>query len=581
MLHLLDTQKGMNAVVTGASGFIGKHLVEHLSEDPSIQLKLIVRDSSKQLPARNTTKAILWTNQNECESAIQEADYIFHIAGNPNFNDKNASAQQEANIDLTRRLLSFIPSNTGLKRFIYLSTTAAMDRPKSWDNNSPIQEDDIPYPRTQYGKSKREAEIQIEKSGLPYTIIRVGPVFGPGMRNNSHLAVLSKIAQKNGLLSKLNFPGLFSLIHVKDVARALSFLASNPKAENQTFHLSHPESHTLGRLLAELRTLHGNSPTQWNFPQHLAKGISFLKKFLPPSLSNLLFNYYWVQPKKVEKLGFTFDIHPLEELPRFVREQRDTQPSHSKETIVITGGASGIGLALSRSLFALGYHVAIIDKNESSLKDAKRSLDALTIQADLTKTEEIERAFSDLSSLQSEVVGLINNAGVGYRGAFRTSSLEKADLVTDLNIKAPLRICHHALNGFPKLESIINVCSSSAFQPLPFIAPYAASKAFLLSFSLALKEECDRDNNSKCKVITVCPSGTNTNFQETAGVKKTSNQGLLTPEETAAQIIRKGFLQKKPLVLIGSSCKGMNLIARILPHTKQAKLWGKLMQSLR
>ena len=126
---------------------------------------------------------------------------------------------------------------------------------------------------------------------------------------------------------------------------------------------------------------------------------------------------------------------------------------------------------------------------------------------------------------------------------------------------------------------VVNIASTAAFQPLPYMAAYAAAKSFILSFSLALHAEVRAVGRSD-QVLTVVPSGTETGFQVAAGVKTTAKERLLSPHQVAAAIVG-ALARRRSLLFIGRRARTMRLAASIIPLGWQARLWEKLMGRLR
>jgi short-subunit dehydrogenase len=125
---------------------------------------------------------------------------------------------------------------------------------------------------------------------------------------------------------------------------------------------------------------------------------------------------------------------------------------------------------------------------------------------------------------------------------------------------------------------LVNVASSAALQPLPGMAAYAASKAFVLSYSEALAEELAA---TAVRVITVCPGGTDTGFQAASGVRRVEGEKLMPAPVAAACIFRAIQRRQSGTVLIGGRTKAMALLARLLPRRTLVRLWGRLMNEMR
>src|SRR5918911_1610120 len=195
------------------------------------------------------------------------------------------------------------------------------------------------------------------------------------------------------------------------------------------------------------------------------------------------------------------------------------------KTTLITGASSGIGEAFARRLAAEGENVLVVARSEDKLASLCNELgrahnvNAQYVALDLTERDAGSRLFEETEKRGLEVELLINNAGFGSTGDFLSLPLERYLEMIDLNIKALVDLTYRYLGPMRerKRGAIINVASTAAFQPVPFMATYAATKAFVLSFSEALWEE---NRERGVKVLALCPGVTDTNFFEAARGKK-------------------------------------------------------------
>ena len=168
----------------------------------------------------------------------------------------------------------------------------------------------------------------------------------------------------------------------------------------------------------------------------------------------------------------------------------------------------------------------------------KHQITAHYIALDLTEPDADRRLFDETASHQMEVEWLINNAGFGSMGDFARLDLENELKMIDLNISVLAALTHRFLPPMRERKNgvIINVASTASFQPVPFMATYAATKAFVRSFSEAIAEE---NRPHGVTVTALCPGPTETNFFNAADigadVKNAMGQkGLETPEEVVA-----------------------------------------------
>src|SRR2546423_10592465 len=166
-------------------------------------------------------------------------------------------------------------------------------------------------------------------------------------------------------------------------------------------------------------------------------------------------------------------------------------------TTLITGASSGIGEAFARALAARGHNLLLVARSGDKLitlcseLGRVRSIHCQHVALDLSKPESPAQLFQETQTRELEIDSLINNAGFGSMGDFTTLDLERELNMIDLNVRSLVELTHRFLVPMRerKSGSIINVASTAGFQPVPFMATYAATKAFVLSFSEALWEE--------------------------------------------------------------------------------------------
>jgi short-subunit dehydrogenase len=195
---------------------------------------------------------------------------------------------------------------------------------------------------------------------------------------------------------------------------------------------------------------------------------------------------------------------------------------------MVTGASSGLGEEFARQLARRGYDLVLVARRRDRLEMLGASLAAVhgisaeVLSADLADEEEIGLVERRLSA--GDIDLLVNNAGLGTVGEFAELPIEGEARQVDVNVRALLRLAHAALRAMVPRGSgaIINVASMAAYQPVPYNATYAATKAFVLSLSEALHEE------AKAHGITVtclCPGPVRTEFQQVAGIKATRMGG--------------------------------------------------------
>lgn len=247
-------------------------------------------------------------------------------------------------------------------------------------------------------------------------------------------------------------------------------------------------------------------------------------------------------------------------------------------TTLITGASSGIGEVFARKLAARGHNLLLVARSEDKLITLCNELGriknthAQCVALDLSKLEAPARLFEETQKRDMEIDFLINNAGFGSMGEFAKLDLERELGMIDLNVRSLVELTHRFLVPMRerKSGSIINVASTAGFQPVPYMATYAATKAFVLSFSEALWEE---NRLHGVKIMALCPGVTETNFFEAAKIQKPPARVVQTPEdvvETALRALARG----KSSVISGWSNFMMVESERLVPRSLVLRVAG-------
>lgn len=185
----------------------------------------------------------------------------------------------------------------------------------------------------------------------------------------------------------------------------------------------------------------------------------------------------------------------------------------SRGVALVTGASSGIGDALARVFAEKGFDLVISARREDRLTALadELSVDVMTVACDLSTPEGIEKLIAATAETKIDV--LVNNAGIAYSGDFSGQRIDDIQNMTNLNIIAPTALCHHFIGRMIKQGAgrILNVASVASFQPVPSMSAYAATKAYVLSLTESLSEECRR---SGVYITALCPGLTKTDMVE-------------------------------------------------------------------
>jgi uncharacterized protein len=238
---------------------------------------------------------------------------------------------------------------------------------------------------------------------------------------------------------------------------------------------------------------------------------------------------------------------------------------------IITGASSGIGKALALEFAAGGFNVLLTGRNEQALTQlaaecGKRfHVVARTVAAELSNPQSTDQLIAAIQAEPQRYEVLVNNAGFGINGDFsRTDIGSEIDLL-QVQLSAALKLTKAVLPGMITRRSgrLLNVGSVYCYAPVPFQSVYSACKAFLLSFSAAIRNEL---SDSGVTVTVFCPGITQTEFRSRAGIaEKNKNSGMTA--ESAARIAFRETMRGKPVVIPGLANRVFVLLAKVLPNT--------------
>lgn len=244
----------------------------------------------------------------------------------------------------------------------------------------------------------------------------------------------------------------------------------------------------------------------------------------------------------------------------------------SSNGVLITGGSSGIGYRLAREFARHGYHLVLVARNASKLQRIKEEVepefgvDVKIIPADLTEDDAAARIFRTIQSENFPVDILVNNAGYALLGNFTKTDWVTESRMIRLNVVALTELTKLFLPEMVKQGNgrILNVASTASFFPGPSMAVYYATKAYVLSFSLALWSEL---KDSGVNVTTLCPGPTASDFQKTAGLtgSRMTEMYLMDAEKVAKDAYR-GLMRSKRLVIPGFLNKISVYFGRLIPY---------------
>ncbi len=257
-------------------------------------------------------------------------------------------------------------------------------------------------------------------------------------------------------------------------------------------------------------------------------------------------------------------------------------------TALVTGASSGIGAALATELASRGHSVTLVARREERLRSlataltAEHPADAEVIACDLAEPSERERLVAELDQRGRSIEVLVNNAGFGSRGEFAISDTERMLRMVRVNIEAVVDLTGRLLPAMVARGrgAVINVASTAAFQPLPGSAVYAASKAFVLSFSESVRTEL---RGRGVTVTALCPGLVRTEFPEVAGWGDVEGRSpdlfWASPEDIAREAV-DGAARGKRVVVPGVLNRAGAIAGQHSPRAVALPLIGRFWKNV-
>jgi short-subunit dehydrogenase len=260
----------------------------------------------------------------------------------------------------------------------------------------------------------------------------------------------------------------------------------------------------------------------------------------------------------------------------------DTTPAAKPKTAqtarkraLVTGASSGLGEEFARQLAERGYDLIIVARRKDRLQKLAAELggNVEVLEADLTQPAGVDAVSSRLA--RGDIDMLVNNAGFGTNGEFAGLPVERELEEIDLNVRALTQLSHAALGPMKARHAgtIINVASTASYQPVPYMATYAATKAYVLYLSEALHEEA---KSYGVTVTCLCPGFTKTEFHEQAGV---TASGMMVRYATAESVVKAALTAAKSgsaIVVPGTMNKVSANLGRISPRFMVRKVAGSM-----
>jgi len=289
----------LNVLVTGATGFVGQHLIKRLKLD-GCNIKIISRR-----PVLGVEVIICdFLKDDIPDNALKGIDIVFHLAGYAHDLKSQSGIEktyQKINVNVTADLLS-LSDKYNVKKFIFVSSVKAGGNPI---RGKCATEEDQNDPAGIYGETKREAELKVldigHESGMHVSILRPALIYGPNVKGNLQLMMQG--------INKGWFPPLpetgnrRSMIHVDDIVRVLLLLVNSQQANGEIFIATDGRTYSSRNIYEIMRCVLGKNPLNWSIPKSLFSLIALFNTNLRYKIEKLLGDECY-SSEKLQSLGF-------------------------------------------------------------------------------------------------------------------------------------------------------------------------------------------------------------------------------------------------------------------------------------
>ena len=559
----------MQALVTGAGGFIGRRLVASLLAKGYAVRALYLPDEDAEEAMRTGVEVVRGdlTNPATIAGIADGIAVVFHLAARVT-DWGPLAAFRAVTVDGTRHLLDACRGK-GIRRFVYFSSFTALGFSRDTvglDEDAPCVKTGIPYSDT-----KVEAEVLVAELGrqydIPFTIVRPANVIGAGslwVRDVLDLLYRGPVP----IVGDGMAPGAF--VHVQNLVDGVILAAESETAIGRTYHFIDDYSATWAEYITTLGTWVGKRP-RGRVPTALAWRTGAVAERIcapfgiraPASrmAAGIMGRNHMVSSCRArEELGWTPRVTYPEALTE-IREWVDTayrppavkgQRDYHNYRVFITGGSTGIGLALARAYARLGAHVAIFARDEGKLRAARTLIEdarraprqqVLALALDVGDEAAVRARTAEAMAQLGPPDILINSAGIIANDRFDNLSGDTIEAILRTNVMGMVHVTHALLPALKaRRGQIVNLSSVAGLMGAYGYTAYGASKYAVVGLSECLRSELKPDGVT---VTVVCPPEVDTPMvaveeatisPESRAVKQLA--GVLNPDAVARTIVK-------------------------------------------
>ena len=251
--------------------------------------------------------------------------------------------------------------------------------------------------------------------------------------------------------------------------------------------------------------------------------------------------------------------------------------------LIITGASSGLGEVFADRFARAKNNLVLVARREEKLAALKQKLErehgvsVEVLPADLSQADAAPVLFEEVQRRGIEIHGVVNNAGFGWNGTFSDQEMASLESLINVNLVSLTKLTRLFLPAMITRNEglILNVSSTGAFQPVPHFAVYAALKAYVYSFTLALAEELKK---TKVRVFCLCPGATRTGFQEAAGQTNPKSVGGWQTSEEVVDFAMRRLRGRKSFGIPGLNNRFAAFMNRLVPAKVATRISGRLMR---
>ncbi len=593
----------MKVFVSGATGFIGSRLAEKLAGSGKI-VHALVR-SEKKAAVLNHPNILSFKgdilDEKSLELALDGCREVYHIAAFASVWTKDPSLIYHLNIEGAINVIR-AALKTGAERIVFTSTAGVHGSSQS---GSMIDETSNTRDLfTHYDHSKAILEkiiLAMPKSSPEMIIVNPTRVYGPGILSESNAVTKMIDSYRKGRWRIIPGSGeaMGNYVYIDNVVEGI--ILAMEKGRPGEKYLLGGENASYNHFFSELAGITG-----LNIRMFRAPGLFMsVTANIALAIANITGGKPFITPELVKKFNQNFEVNSNKAItqlgynPGKLKEGLNPALNGSKKGTayscptqltstamkndpcyaLVTGASSGIGKAIAMELASRGLDLLLVSlpgQNlmgvEAEIKENYGSL-AHSLEVDLSQDQGPKMVYEWAQSHNYLVNILVNNAGCAGTSIFELSEDKYIDDRILVNIRALVLLSRYFIPDMKKMDSafILNVGSLSAWYAIPFKSIYAASKAFVVSFSRALRTEL---KGSGISISVVNPNGVKTNEGTLARIDSHGKKGKYTsvPVKKVAQIAVKGMFKKKFLIIPGFINWVVLYVTYIITHSLPATL---------